>query len=261
MAEPKKLITISMKGGVGKTTLSVGFAKVLQRRGLRVGLLDVDIHGSALPRALNITRDPGYTPILGGKLRPVRHNGMQVFSIGLLFKPTTANMWDGKMKASAVEQIATTSIAWDEDLDWLVVDTPPTSGDEIQALLAHLSRVHGAVIVTQPNELSLQGMTKTLGVLTETQTPVCGILANMMGYTCPHCGQMSNPFDRELEDVEAMADDLGVPYLGAVPFAGENSRLLVLEKSVDMLLARKPIKLQTRKGGVRSWLLRKALQI
>jgi ATP-binding protein involved in chromosome partitioning len=133
----------------------------------------VDIHGSALPRALHLVRDPGYEPLVGARLRPVTTDGFQLFSIGLLFREETPNMWDGAMKASAVKQIATTSIAWDEGpsagsgqaLEWIVVDTPPTSGDEVQSLLEHLPNIYGAVIVAQPNDLSLLGITKTLNML------------------------------------------------------------------------------------------------
>ncbi|MDO8750920.1 MAG: ATP-binding protein [Dehalococcoidia bacterium] len=217
MSRPQALLALSMKGGVGKTTTAIGLARALQRRGHRTGLLDVDIHGSALPRALHLARDPGYEPLVGARLRPVNTDGFQIFSIGLLFREETPNMWDGAMKASAVKQIVTTSIAWDEGLEWIVVDTPPTSGDEVQSLLEHLPNIYGCVIVTQPNDLSLLGITKTLNMLREAEAPVCGLLANMAGYTCPHCGQKSNPFDRESVDVERLAEEYEVPYLGQVP--------------------------------------------
>ena len=89
------------------------------------------------------------------------------------------------MKSSAVEQVATTSINWAPDLDWVVVDTPPTSGEEVQSLLEHLPNIYGAVIITQPNDLSMLGISKTLNLLRETESPVCGVLVNMAGYTCP----------------------------------------------------------------------------
>ena len=257
MTNPQALLTLSMKGGVGKTTTAIGLARALQRRGLRVALLDVDIHGSALPRALHLARDPGYQPEQGGKLQPVRYDGFQLFSIGLLFHEDTPNLWDGEMKASAVKQIATTSMAWDESLDWILVDTPPTSGDEVQSLLEHLPNIYGSVIVTQPNDLSLLGITKTLNMLRETESPICGLLVNMAGYTCPHCGQQSNPFDREVVDVQSLAERFEVPYLGQVPFGGERERAVALDQALIPILTQKPVRLPREKGGVRRWLMGK----
>ena len=254
------LLTMSMKGGVGKTTTAIGLAKSLQGRGYRTGLLDVDIHGSALPRALGLSRDPGYEPVEGARLRPVAWDGFQVFSIGLLFREDTANLWDGATKASAVKQIATTAIAWDDDLDWVVVDTPPTSGDEVQSLLEHLPGIYGGVIVTQPNDLSLLGMAKTINVMRETGTPVCGLVANMAGYTCPHCGRQSNPFDREAADIERLAGELGVAYLGKVPFAADKERAAALDDILDRVLAERPVHLPQERGGLRRWLMGKALK-
>jgi ATP-binding protein involved in chromosome partitioning len=256
---PKALVAMSMKGGVGKTTTAIGLANALKRRGYKVGILDVDVHGSAMPRALQLHKDPGYDPLLGGQLRPARVDGLQMFSIGLLFAEDTPNMWDGPMKLAAVEQVTTHSIAWDADLEWLVVDSPPTSGDEVQSLLGNMPNIFGAVIVTQPNDLSLLGDVKTLNLLRETQTPVCGLLANMSGYTCPHCGKESNPFDRETVDIEALADEFGVPYLGEVPFAPESERAPVLDKVVDTILGGQRIVLPQEKRGLRRRLMGLAL--
>ncbi|KKL59769.1 hypothetical protein LCGC14_2212040, partial [marine sediment metagenome] len=184
MSEPQKLPILSLKGGTGKTTVCLGLAEALRDAGKKVGLLDVDVHASALPRAIGLEADPGYDPILGGKLRPINHNGFQVFSIGLLYPEESPNMWPGSAKAKAVQQIATTSIAWDEDLEWIVVDTPPTSGDEVQSLLENLPNIYGCVIVCQPNDLAVLAIAKTLSMLQETETPIAGVLANMAGYTC-----------------------------------------------------------------------------
>jgi len=255
MSEPLKIPVLSLKGGTGKTTICLGLAEGLQQMGRKVGLLDVDIHASALPRALHLKKDPGYDPILGGKLRPVMHNGFQIFSIGLLFKEETPNMWDGETKASAVKQIATTSIAWDDDLEYVVVDTPPTSGDEVQSLLQYLPNIYGAVVVCQPNDLAVLALQKTLNVLRENETPIAGIVANMAGYTCPHCGQVSNPFDRTASDVQTIAEGLGLRYLGHVPFAGQQERQQALLVILNGILKNKPITLDKDKGGITRWLL------
>ncbi|KKK93673.1 hypothetical protein LCGC14_2690520 [marine sediment metagenome] len=261
MTEPFKLPVLSLKGGTGKTTICLGIARRLRDLGYKVGLLDVDIHASALPRALNLHRDPGYDPILGGKLRPINHNGFQIFSIGLLFDEEIPNMWDGKMKADAVRQIATTSIAWDEDLQWVVVDTPPTSGDEVQSLLHHLSSIYGCVIVCQPNDLSVLGIAKTINALRETETPIAGLVTNMAGYRCPRCGEVSNPFDRSPEDVEDLARQFKLHYLGEVPFGPEEERAQPLTEIVDRLLQWQPITLkENKRGGLSRWFLERQLK-
>ena len=259
MSEPKKLPILSLKGGTGKTTICLGLAEALRDMREKVGLLDVDIHASSLPRALHLEKEPGFDPILGGKLRPISFNGYQIFSIGLLFTEETPNLWDGETKASAVKQIATTSIAWDDDLQWVIVDTPPTSGEEVQSLLQHLTNIYGAVIVCQPNDLSILGITKTLNVLRETQTPIAGIVANMAGYKCPHCSQISNPFDRPPEDVQALANNFGVRFLGSVPFAGPEERKQALQEILNGILKNPPVRLDKKKGGMTRWILGKVL--
>jgi len=260
MSEPQKIPVLSLKGGTGKTTICLGLAEALRDTGNKVGILDVDIHASSLPRALHLEKDPGYDPILGGKLRPINYDGFQLFSIGLLFTEETPNLWDGETKASAVRQIATTSIAWDDHLQWVVVDTPPTSGDEVQSLLQHLQNIYGAVIICQPNDLSILGIAKTLNMLRETETPIAGIVANMAGYKCPHCGQISNPFDRPTEDVRVLANDFGVRFLGSVPFALPDERKQTLQGILDSILKNKPVTLDKKKGGMTRWLLEKVLK-
>ena len=260
MSEPRKIPVLSLKGGTGKTTMCLGLAEGLQEMGKKVGLLDVDIHASALPRAIHLKQDPGYDPIMGGKLRPVTHNGFQLFSVGLLFKEEDPNMWPGQVKAEAVKQIATTAIAWDEDLEWVVVDTPPTSGDEVQALLEYLPNIYGAVVVCQPNDLAVLALQKTLNVLRDTETPIAGIVANMSGYRCPHCGEISNPFDRTASDIQAIAEELHVRYLGHVPFAESQQRKQALHEILDGILNNPPIMMKKEKGGLTRWALEKLLK-
>ena len=260
MAEPQKLPILSLKGGTGKTTVCLGLAEALQDAGKKVGLLDVDIHASALPRAMGLEADPGYESVLGGKLRPINHNGFQVFSIGLLYPEEDPNMWPGPAKAAAVQQIVTTSIAWDDDLEWIVVDTPPTSGDEVQSLLENLANIYGCVIVCQPNALAVLAIAKTVNLLLETGTPIAGIVANMAGYECPHCGKTSNPFDRMAEDIAELAERFGVPYLGAVPFAGEDRRRPAMRDILEKVLATRPVTLKKRKGGMTRWALDRLLK-
>lgn len=262
----RSLPILALKGGVGKTTTCLGIAHELKQRGNKVGILDVDIHASSLPRALGLKKDPGYDALLGGKVRPVNVDGFQIFSVGLLFPEEIGNMWDGTLKAEAVRQIATTAIAWDDDLDWIVVDTPPTSGDEIQSLIgdgekipASLKNIYGAIIVCQPNDLSVLGLAKTLDVLTQTQIPIAGIVANMMGYRCPHCGHVSNPFDRAEEDVIDLARKFNVHYLGSVPFGDAQERAGPIREIVERLLAWPPVTLREKKGGFRKWFLSQVL--
>lgn len=267
MMEPKKIPVLSLKGGTGKTTVCLGIAQTLRDKGEKVGLLDVDIHASALPRALHLKKPPGYEPLLGGKLRPINYDGFQLFSIGLLFPEDVANMWPGATKASAVKQIATTAISWDDDLEWVIVDTPPTSGDEILSLIGDgkeippsLTNIYGAVIICQPNDLAVLALAKTLNVLEQTETPIAGVIANMAGYKCPNCGFISNPFDREAEDVAELAGNFGVHYLGAVPFGIEPERAQAMRFIVDRILSLTPVTLKEKKGGMTRWVLDKILR-
>lgn len=250
-----KIPILSLKGGVGKTTTCLGIAKALKGKGYKVGLLDIDIHASALPRALGLELSPGYEPLIGGKLRPVRTvEGYELYSIGLLFPESSANMWDGEQKASAVKQIVTSSIAWDPDLDFIVVDTPPTSGDEVQSLLKNMANIFGAIIVCQPNDLSILGITKTLDVMRETGASISGIVANMVGFRCPKCGEISNPFDRKTENIEEIARKFKVPYLGAIPFSHGDEMGKVFADIVDKYLATKPVVLKKEEeGGLSRW--------
>ncbi len=261
MQEPKKIPVLSLKGGTGKTTICLDIARALRDMNYAVGLLDVDIHASALPRALHLQIPPGYDPILGGKLRPIFFEGFEIFSIGLLFPEDSPNMWPGDTKSSAVKQISTTSIAWGENLEWVVVDTPPTSGDEVQSLLANLKNIYGAVIVCQPNDLAVLALAKMLNVLKSTETPIAGVVANMAGYRCPNCGMVSNPFDRPPDDVRTAAESFGVRFLGQVPFAPPAVREGIIKEIVQDILKSKPITLKEEKGGAIRWGLDKVLKL
>lgn len=255
-----KIPVLSLKGGTGKTTTCLSIAKALRGRGYKVGLLDVDIHASALPQALGLKLDPGYDPVIGGQLRPVQADGFQLYSVGLIFGESDANMWDGEQKSSAVKQIVTTSIAWDPELDFIVVDTPPTSGDEVQALLENMKGIFGAVIVCQPNDLSILGIKKTLDVMRETGTPIAGIVANMVGFKCPKCGEVSNPFDSRSEQIIKLAEEFGISFLGEIPFSPYPERVKIMDDIIANILGFKPVILEKQKGGKSRWLLAKLLK-
>lgn len=268
MGEPLKIPVLSLKGGTGKTTTCLDIARVLRDRGYKVALLDVDIHASALPRALHLEMPPGYDALLGGQLRPIEYEGFEIFSVGLLFPEDSPNMWDGEMKSEAVRQIATNSIAWSSDLDYLIVDTPPTSGDEIQSLLGDgeqikpsLTNVYGAVIICQPNELAVLALAKTLGVLRSTETPICGVVSNMNTFTCPNCGYTYHLFNLTSDEVADLAQERGVPFLGTIPFASAEVRRPCVEEIVDRMLKKPPVVLREKKGGITRWGLKKALQL
>jgi ATP-binding protein involved in chromosome partitioning len=260
MGEPLKIPVLSLKGGTGKTTTCLDIARVLRDRGYKLGLLDVDIHASALPRALNLEIPPGYEALLGGKLRPIDYEGFEIFSIGLLFPEDAPNMWDGEMKSDAVRQIATTSIAWDDHLDYVVVDTPPTSGDEVQSLLHNLKNVYGAVVICQPNELAVLALAKTLNVLRTTETPIAGVVSNMNSFTCPNCGWTWQLFDLSSDEVADLAEKFKVPFLGTIPFADAQVRRPRIEEIIDRMLKNPPVVLREKKGGITRWGIKQILR-
>ena len=221
----------SGKGGVGKSTVSVNLALVLQRLGGRVGLVDADILGPSIPGMLGIPtgRPPATTP--DGQAIPAEAYGIKTMSMGMLTGDDTPAVLRGPMVGKYL-RLLIGGAQWG-DLDYLILDLPPGTGDT-QLTLAQSLTLSGAVIVTTPQDVSLKIARRGLRMFEKVQVPILGIVENMGTFTCPHCGQSTDIFRRG--GGERMSRELGVPFLGAIPLdadvvtGGDEGRPIVIDK-------------------------------
>jgi ATP-binding protein involved in chromosome partitioning len=207
----KHIIAVaSGKGGVGKSTTAVNLALGLAANGVATGLLDADIYGPSMPRMLDVKDKP--ESIDGKALKPIERYGLKTMSIGYIVNEDTPMIWRGPMVSSALEQMLR-DVQWG-DLDVLVVDMPPGTGDA-QLTLAQRVALAGAVIVSTPQDIALVDARKGLNMFRKVAVPVLGFVENMSFFVCPHCGERSEIFGHGGAREEA--DKLGVPFLGEVP--------------------------------------------
>jgi len=200
----------SGKGGVGKSTLTTNLAIALSRMGKRVGIVDADIYGPSQPTLLGTAEKPRAE---NDKLIPVEAHGIRLLSVGQLVSPGLALAWRGPMASGALNQLVEGD--WG-DTEIILVDLPPGTGD-VQLSLVQKSRPAGAVIVSTPQDLSLIDATRAIDLFGKTGVPILGVVENMAGYQCPHCGETSDPFGQG--GAEASAAKLGVPFLGRLPLS------------------------------------------
>jgi|JI8StandDraft_1071087.scaffolds.fasta_scaffold01262_9 ATP-binding protein involved in chromosome partitioning len=208
----KNIIAVaSGKGGVGKSTTSVNLALALAAEGARVGILDADIYGPSQPQMLGIG---GLQPESadGKSMEPLEAHGLQVMSIGFLVDVETPMVWRGPMATQALNQLLKET-NW-HDLDYLVIDMPPGTGD-IQLTLSQSVPVTGAVIVTTPQDIALLDARKGLKMFEKVGVPIIGIVENMSIHICSKCGHEEHIFGTG--GGETMCKDYGVPFLGALP--------------------------------------------
>jgi len=207
----KNIIAVaSGKGGVGKSTLSANLALALSAEGARVGILDADIYGPSQPRMLGISGKPESKD--GKSLQPMNSYHVQAMSIGFLVEEETPMIWRGPMVTQALEQLLKDT-QWD-DLDYLVVDMPPGTGDT-QLTLAQKVPVSGAVIVTTPQDIALLDARKAYKMFEKVEIPVLGVVENMSAYICPACGNEDAVFGSG--GGAGMAEQYGAEFLGGVP--------------------------------------------
>jgi ATP-binding protein involved in chromosome partitioning len=209
-----KILVLSGKGGVGKSTVAVNLAVALAMEGWKTGLLDVDFHGPSVPMLLNMTGELLKAADGDGILPLESPYGVKVISLGFALGHTDeAVIWRGPMKMGVIKQLLA-DVQWG-DLDYLVVDFPPGTGDEPLSVAQLIPDSDGAVIVTTPQDLSLQDVRKSINFCRQLKIPVLGVLENMSGLVCPHCGTVIDVFKRG--GGETMARQMGVPFLGRIP--------------------------------------------
>ena len=207
----KNIIAVaSGKGGVGKSTTAVNLALALKAEGANVGILDADIYGPSVPRMLGIKSKPESED--GKTLEPMAGHGLQAMSIGFMIDDETPMIWRGPMVTQALEQLLSDT-NW-KDLDYLVIDLPPGTGD-VQLTLAQKVPVSGAVIVTTPQDIALLDARKGLKMFEKVEVPVLGIVENMSVHICSECGHAEPIFGQG--GGERMSEDYDVDFLGALP--------------------------------------------
>jgi len=193
--------------------VAANLSVAISRKGLKTGLLDTDLHGPSIPTLLGLKG--GDVGQQGNTLEPALFSDMlKVMSIGLLLEDQSqAMIWRGPAKHGVIKQLIG-SVTWGE-LDYLVVDCPPGTGDEPLSVIQLLQNVDGAVIVTTPQDLALVDVRKSVTFCRHLNLPVIGIIENMSGYICPHCGESADIF--KSGGGEKLAKEMGVPFLGRIP--------------------------------------------
>jgi len=206
-------LVLSGKGGVGKSSIAVNLAVWLSMQGKNVGLLDIDIHGPSIPKLLNLERMK--VQAVGDKIMPaVYSDTLKVMSVGFLLRnDTDALIWRGPMKHNVIKQFVT-DVCWG-DLDYLITDCPPGTGDEPLSIAQLLGKIDGAVIITTPQQVAVVDVKKCITFCRQLDLPVLGVIENMSGIVCPHCNQRIDVFAGN--GGQEMARDFGVPFLGKIP--------------------------------------------
>jgi len=215
-----KIVVMSGKGGVGKSTVAVNIALALSLAGKKVGLLDVDVHGPSVPRLLSLTGEQAH--IEKDYIEPVPWSkNLWVMSLGFLMPDQDeAVIWRGPVKMGLIRQFLQ-NVAWG-DLDYLVVDCPPGTGDEPLTVMQLLGKEALAVIVTTPQQVAIDDVRRSVTFCKRMGNPVLGVVENMSGFICPDCGKRHDIFKAGAG--EQMAMDTGVPFLGRIPVDPELAR-------------------------------------
>lgn len=206
----KSVIAVgSGKGGVGKSTIAASLALGFARAGAKVGLMDADVYGPSIPHLLGVGGRP---EVADGRIQPIVAAGVKVMSMGFLVPPGEAVVWRGPMLHGAITQFLRDT-AWG-DLDYLVIDMPPGTGD-IALTLSQLLPLTGAVVVCTPQDVALLDATKAIAMFRKVNIPVLGMVENMSGFLCPDCGKRYDIFGSG--GAKTKAQELGIPFLGEVP--------------------------------------------
>lgn len=209
-----KILVLSNKGGVGKSALAINLACSLSKRGFEVGILDADLHGPSVAKMLGF-EGQRLTSIKEGMMPVVVGPKLRAFSMAsLLSSPDAPVIWRGPLKMTALKQFLA-EVVWGE-LDYLIVDAPPGTGDEPLSICQLIPELEGGIVVTTPQDVALSDSRKCVGFLQQLRIPTLGILENMSGFICPHCGKNIDLF--KSGGGEKAALELRVPLLGKIPF-------------------------------------------
>jgi ATP-binding protein involved in chromosome partitioning len=207
------IFVLSGKGGVGKSTISTNLASTLAQQKRKIGLLDIDIHGPSIPKMLGIEDKQPHITETG--IQPIpAHPNLLVMSMAFLIQDKDAPIiWRGPMKMGAIQQFLR-DVAWGK-LDYLIIDLPPGTGDEPLSIAQLIPNATGAIIVTTPQDIALVSVRKSINFVKKMNLPILGIIENMSGFTCPHCGKNIDLFKKG--GGQKAAKDFDIPFLGAIP--------------------------------------------
>jgi len=212
-----KLLVLSGKGGVGKSTTAVNLAYGFAHLGYRVGLLDIDIHGPSIGKMTGIEGSQVFAGP-NGKAKPIEKDGIKIISMASLLPPdNTAIIWRGPMKMKVIDQFLV-DIDWGE-LDILVIDSPPGTGDEPLSIIQRIPEMDGAVIITTPQDVSLSDANRTISFSNTLKTPIIGVIENMSGFICPNCGTKTDIF--KSGGGKRIAEEFDLELLGTLPIEPE----------------------------------------
>ncbi len=208
----KKILVLSGKGGVGKSTVAVNLAFSLRKAGYKVGLLDTDIHGPSIPTMLGLNgKRPSMDP---DGMVPLDVHGVKVMSVGLFLRDEDeAVIWRGPLKMGVIKQFLM-DVKWG-DLDYLVIDSPPGTGDEPLSVCQLIGDITGAIIVTTPQRVSEVDVRKSITFCQRLNVPVLGVVENMGSFACPKCGEVTKLWGEGAG--QKISGDMGVPFLGSIP--------------------------------------------
>lgn len=217
------IMVMSGKGGVGKSTVAVNLAVTLARQGFRVGLLDADINGPDDPKMLGVEKEKVFATEEGQILPLETKYGVKVISMAFLLpSEETAVIWRGALRHKAVQQFLE-DVVW-EDMDYVILDMPPGTGDEALTVSQLVPDADGMIVVVTPQDVALLDAKKAMNFASQLKLPVLGIVENMSGFVCPHCGETVNIFKKG--GGEKSAKEHNVSFLGRIPLVPE-----VVEKS------------------------------
>jgi len=230
------ILVLSGKGGVGKSTVAANLAYALSNHGYSTGLIDLDIHGPNIPKMLGI-EEQRLQSYDGRLIEPVHVTGsLSVVSMAFLLPAkSTPVIWRGPMKMTVIKQFLE-EVNWG-DLDYLVVDLPPGTGDEALSIAQLAPNIAGAIIVTTPQDVAVMDSSRAVEFIRKLDLPVLGIVENMSGFVCPHCGEEVDIFGKGGGEREAK--ELGVPFLGRIPLdpemrkAGDEGRPFIIRRSEE----------------------------
>ncbi len=233
-----KILIMSGKGGVGKTTVSVNLAVALSMKGFRVGILDTDLHGPNIAKMLGVQGEKLYSSeddtIDPLEIVPLVPGGSSLKVVSLALSGNGDDepiIWRGPIKISVIKQFLA-DVNWGE-LDYLIIDSPPGTGDEPLTVVQSLPGLSGSVVVTTPQEVSILDSRKSINFASRANTRMLGVVENMSGFICPHCGERIDIFGKG--GGERAAKEMAVPFLGAIPMeaelmqAGDSGRLFMKE--------------------------------